>query len=118
MLKFGIKWQDQYFLDGGIAFGWVHGTSAFQMVMDVIAHIMRKRRCQLFLYINDFVGVVDANAANSHFEYLTKLLQKLGLPLNWDKHAPSSRQLTCLGIVISLSDFTLSIDKDKLDLIY
>ena len=41
-LKFGIRWQDQYFLDGGIAFGWVHGTSVFQMVKDTIAHIMRK----------------------------------------------------------------------------
>ena len=88
------------------------------MVTDAIAHIMRKRRCQLFLYSNNFVGVVEANTANSHFEYLTKLIQELGLPLNWDKHTPSSRQLTCLGIVISVSDFTLSIDKDKLDLIY
>ena len=41
-LKFGIRWQDQYFLDGGIAFGWVHGTSVFQMIADAIAHIMRK----------------------------------------------------------------------------
>ena len=64
------------------------------------------------------MGVVEVNAANSHFEYLTKLLQELGLPLNWDKHTPPSKLITCLGIVISIPDFSLSIDKDKLDLIY
>ena len=26
-LKFGIKWDNKYFLDKGITFGWVHGTS-------------------------------------------------------------------------------------------
>ena len=31
-LKFGIKQDNELFLDSGIAFGWVHGTSAFQMV--------------------------------------------------------------------------------------
>ena len=35
-LKFGIKWDNEYFLDSGIAFGWVHGRSAFQMVSDTI----------------------------------------------------------------------------------
>ena len=117
-LKFGIKWQDKYFLDGGIAFGWVHGTSAFQMAADAIAHIMKKRGCQLFPYIDDFVGVVEKNEADSHFQYLTSLLQELGLPLNWDKHTPPSTRLTCLGILISIPDSTLSIDSGKLDLIY
>ena len=28
-LKFGIKWDNEYFLDSVIAFGWVHGRSAF-----------------------------------------------------------------------------------------
>ena len=54
----------------------------------------------------------------SAFQFLTLLMQELGLPLNWDKYTPPTRRLTCLGIVISISDFTLSIDQDKLDLIY
>ena len=29
-LKFGIYWQGKYFIDNGVAFGWVHGSSVFQ----------------------------------------------------------------------------------------
>ena len=43
--KFGMKWQGKYFLDGGIAFRWVHVMSVLQVVMDPIAHIMKKRSC-------------------------------------------------------------------------
>ena len=50
-------------------FGWVHWTSAFQMVTDAIAHNMRKHRCQLFPYIADFTRVVEANKDESHFRF-------------------------------------------------
>ena len=117
-LKFGIKWQEKYFLGGGIAFGRVHGMSTFQIAVDAIARIMRKRGCQLFLYIDNFVWFVEKNEAYSQFEYLTLLLQELGLPLNWEKHTSLSSQITCLGIVIRILDFALSIDQDKLDLLF
>ena len=28
-LKFGIKWQNSYYLDPAIVFGWVHGSASF-----------------------------------------------------------------------------------------
>ena len=60
--------------------------------------------------------LIEANEADSHFKVLTSLLQKLGLPLNWNKYTPPARQLMCLGIIISIPEFTLSIDHDKLEL--
>ena len=40
-IKFSIKWQGSYYLDGAVAFGWVHGTVAFQLCSDSIAFMMK-----------------------------------------------------------------------------
>ena len=40
--KVGVKWQETYYIDGAVAFGWVHGTAAFQLYSDSIAFMMRK----------------------------------------------------------------------------
>ena len=45
-LKFGISWANNFYLDLEIAFGWIHGSSAFQMVADVITHVMAKHNCK------------------------------------------------------------------------
>ena len=29
-MKLGIKWQDDVYIDAAVAFGWVHGSAAFQ----------------------------------------------------------------------------------------
>ena len=49
-LKFGIKWQDQYFLDIGVTFGWVHGSSAFQMVSDAVTYVMSASSQKFCIY--------------------------------------------------------------------
>ena len=46
-LKFGISWVNNYYLDLGIAFGCIHGSSTFQMVIDVITHVMAKHNCKV-----------------------------------------------------------------------
>ena len=51
-LKFGIKWDNKYFLDKRITFGWVHGTSAFQMVSDAVTYVMSKRQHKVLSYSN------------------------------------------------------------------
>ena len=119
LLNLALNGQGKYFLDGGncVQMG-LYGTSAFQMVTDTIVNIMKKPGCQLCPYIDNFVGVVKANKADSHFQFLALLLRELGLPLNWDKYTPPATQLTCLGIVNSIPDFTLYIDQEKLNLIY
>ena len=56
-LKFGISWKGQYYLDLGVAFGWIHGSSSFQLLADVIMHIMKCKGFQTFAYIDDFILV-------------------------------------------------------------
>ena len=47
VLKFGIRWYDALYVDGGVAFGWAHGSASFQMVADAIVHFMSKSGCQV-----------------------------------------------------------------------
>ena len=116
--KFGIKWKDKYYLDRAVAFGWVHGTAAFQMTSDAVIHIMAKEKCHIFAYIDDFILVSEDNDADRHFQKLSALFTGLGLPMKIDKCSPPTRSLTCLGITIDLDNNSLSIDKDKLEEIY
>ena len=95
--KFGIQWKGHYYLDLAVAFGWVHGSSAFQMASDTITSIMREQGCSIFAYIDDFVIVSNADDAERHFQTFSNLLDELGLPMNPDKRTPPCRALTCLG---------------------
>ena len=36
-LKFGLKVNNKFFLDKSVAFGWVHGTSSYQLISDAVA---------------------------------------------------------------------------------
>ena len=113
-IKLGIKWKDSYYLDGAIAFGWVHGTAAFQLCSDSIAFIMMKEGVNLHCYIDDYVAVAPRCEAEPYFEKLCDLLHELGLPINQDKLTPPTKCLTVLGMEIDIHRNTLSIDPSKL----
>ena len=51
-LKFGISWKGQYYQDLEVAFGGIHGSSSFQLV---ITHIMKHKGFKTFAYIDDFI---------------------------------------------------------------
>ena len=36
-VKLGIYWKGQYFLDLSVAFGWAHGSAAFQRLSDQLS---------------------------------------------------------------------------------
>ena len=117
-VKLGIHWQDQYFLDLSVAFGWAHGSATFQHVSDVIVHLMRRKGYGLVAYIDDYVGIAPAKDAQAQFDYLSALLTRLGLPMNPDKRVPPSKVLTCLGIQVDIVNSSLSIDQAKLEAIH
>ena len=57
-IKFGIKWQNSYYLDPVTAFGWVHGLASFQICSDAVAYIMMQKGIQIHCYIDDYIAVV------------------------------------------------------------
>ena len=116
--KFGIKWQNKYYLDASAVIGWVHGSAAFQLTSDAICDAMRRQGHHVFAYIDDYILVSTDDLADSHFEDLHDLITELGLPINPDKKIAPTRRLTCLGISIDLDANTLSIEQNKLEEIY
>ena len=117
-LKLGIKWQDAFFIDVGIAFGWTHGSASFQILSDAVAHIMSKEGVKLRCYIDDYIAVVPRSEADNIFHRLCTLLNELGLPINHDKLTPPTKGLECLGIYIDIDNNTMSISEEKLGAIY
>ena len=117
-LKFGIKWADAFYVNFAVAFGWTHGSGAFQILSDAIAFIMAKKGVKLHCYIDDYIVVSSKHKASTEFTLLCDLLDELGLPINASKLTPPTKQLTCLGIDINIDTNTMSIAEDKLEAIY
>ena len=117
-LELGIKWKDAFFIDVGIAFGWTHGSAAFQLLSDAIAFIMRKEGVNLRCYIDDYIAVAPRSKAGHIFHRLCSLLHELGLPINLDKLTPPTKSLSCLGIHIDIHNNIMSISEEKLQEIY
>ena len=107
-----------FYLDPSVAFGWTHGSAAFQMVSDAVTHILKASGCSIFPYIENYVGVASSNDAQGQFHLLYDLLSSLGLPINKDKLDPPSDALICLGIRINIPESSLSIDPQKLTAIH
>ena len=99
-------------------FGWVHGSSACQMVSDAVMYVMAKCHHKIFAYIDDYIIVAHKNEAHKVFNDLFTLLEDLGLPILMEKLHSPYRSLTCLGIGIDLDNSTLSIEHNKLQDIY
>ena len=112
-IKFGLSLGECSYVDLSVAFGWTHGSAAFQMASDAIAFIMKGMGCEVHAYIDDYVVVAKRGLAHDQFNNLVNLLQELGLPMNEDKKTPPSQLITCLGIQIDIPNATISIDPNK-----
>ena len=65
VLNFGIQWQGCQYLDALAAFGWVHGSRAFQMMSNAIAYVMAQQGYKMFPYIDDYILVMHGQAGTS-----------------------------------------------------
>ena len=107
-VKFDIKWKDHYYLDLWVAFSWIHGSSSFQLVADIITH-MKKKGFQVFAYIDDFILVNPKHKAREAFDMLYNLVTELGLPMNEDKTVLRDLQENYQWYKISISSFNISL---------
>ena len=112
--KFGIRWGDSYYLDLAAAFGWVHGTSAFEMCSSALEYYFRGHRITMHPYIDDMVYIFEGGK-QEEFLCVKKVIASLGLPINDKKLSAPAKQMSCLGIHIDLVEKTLSIDSEKIN---
>ena len=111
----GLQFQDQYFLDQSVAFGFRHGSLIFQRCMDAIRHIMKENGFpHLFNYIDDLIYTGLPSDIHSSFQFLKDLLLELGLDISVKKLVPPSTSVVCLGILVDSLTRTVAIPIDKL----
>ena len=74
----GIMFQDQYFLDRLVAFGFRHGSLIFQRCTNAIRYIMAQHGFPLlYNYIDDLIYTGLPSQINDSFTFFKKLLGEL-----------------------------------------
>ena len=111
----GLQFENKYFLDRLVTFGFRHGSLIFQRCTDVIRHIMAQKGFpNLFNYIDDLIYTGLPSEIHSSFTFLKQLLAELGLDISPKKLVPPSTSVVCLGILVDSINKTVSIPADKL----
>ena len=111
----GIRFQDQYFIDLSVPFGYRHGSKIFQRCTDSIRHIMAKHGFPgLHNYIDDLIFTGLPSKIHLAYEFLKNLLSELGLDISDKKLVPPSTSAVCLGILIDTVDRIIAIPQKKL----
>ena len=109
----GLKFQDQYFIDRSVPFGYRNGSQNFQRCTDAIQFTMQQHGFpHLFNHIDDLIYTGLPSNIDHSFQFLLKLLQELGLDISQKKLVPPSTSVVCLGIHIDTVNRTLSIPHD------
>jgi hypothetical protein len=101
--------------DCRLPFGACRSCRIFQAISDAIVRFIRAEKFALVSYIDDFLIVADTESECQHgLDHLVKLIDDLGLTVNWKKVAGPARIMTFLGIEINCVMRTLSLPNDKL----
>ena len=112
--KLGLYWQNKYYVDLSLAFGYAHGSAICQRVTDAVRFICQNHDIWTVNYIDDFIGVDLPGKAEENYLFLKNLLLDLGFQLSVEKLVDPSHEVTCIGITINTITRTLSIDRLKI----
>ena len=111
----GLKFQDNYFIDRSVPFGYRNGSQICQRCTDAIRFTMQQHGFpHLFNYIDDLIYTGLPSNIHNSFQFLLKLLEELGLDISHKKLVSPSTSVVCLGIRIDTVNRTLSIPDTKL----
>ena len=111
----GFKFENKYFLDLLVAFGYRNGSQIFQRCTDAIRFIMSQHRFHhLHNYIDDLIYTGLPSEIHASYNFLKHLLSQLGLDISIKKLVPPSTSVTCLGIQIDTVKRTVCIPPGKL----
>ena len=78
-------------------FGLESGASACQMVTDCVTHLIATAGHWTCIYLDDIIRVANPRTASSVFLSLKNLIEFLGVPINFQKVASTTEEVTCLG---------------------
>ena len=85
----GLQHLDQYYLDLSLPFGYRLGSIFFQKLSDSIRYIMNKNGLPgLHKYLDDLIYCGLPSEVQKPYQFLTSLLQDLGLAISQKKLVP------------------------------
>lgn len=111
----GLQFENQYYVDTAIPFGYRHGSACMQRLTDSLRWIMHKKGFFVMNYIDDLIGCDEPSLAIQGFEYLKSLIPKLGLTISSSKLYVPQNSIPCLGIDVDISSGVISIPSEKLE---
>jgi len=111
-----VKWDDSIYIDQTLPFGLRSAPKIFSAVADAIQWILQSQGIHLSLhYLDDFIFVAkDYSEAVSQKNTLTKIWEKLGVPMEVSKLEGPSQTLKFLGIEVDTARLQLRLPEDKL----
>ena len=114
-IKFtGLFWLGNWYIDLYTPFGYRNGTLFCQRVTDAIRHIMNNLGYYLLNYVDDLIGCEIPRVVYDAYNCLLELLQALGLPISIEKLCIPQTEVPCLGILVNIVKYSLSLTTEKL----
>ena len=84
---------------------------------DAVRFIMKQEGHSVWNYIDNFLCISLPSEIGKTYTRLQELLSELGLFVSAKKMVPPSTKVTCLGIVVDTTEFTVSIPVEKLQVV-
>ena len=95
----GLKFQDQYFINKLVSFGYRNWSQILQRCTDAIRFTMQQHGFpHLFNYIDELIYTGLPSNIHNSYQFVLKLLQELGLDISNKKLVPPNTLVTCLVI--------------------
>ena len=114
----GMKWQQHYYVDLALPFGFRYAPYIFNSVADIMEWILLNTHnvSDLLHYLDDFItaGPLDSNQCAENLATSIVVCRTLGLPLHPDKYIGPSTRLVVLGIELDSVAPVARLPVDKL----
>ena len=106
----GISWDSGFFVDQAIPFGLRHGASACQRTTEAVSPIAAHDvDASSYPYVDDTSGAALPDLALTHYNFLLKLMEELGLSPALSKCSPPSTQVMWIGVLYDSLTMSMAI---------
>ena len=97
-----------------LVFGYIRGSDFYQRLSDSVRFIMAQEGYYILNYLDDHLIFGDKEKYLKGFDNLTSLLGELGLTINQANNVRPSKKVICLGILVDIANFTISLAEIKM----
>ena len=87
-----LYWQDSYFADCRVPFGYWNGSMFLTRFTDYIRYVMRCNSFTIVNYVDDLLGLENPDVSDPSFQFLLKILAQAGFLISPSKLAPLVRR--------------------------